>query len=231
MLQTINCLLLFSALSLEVATGQESWKDRPAVDPSLRVISRSQLVEKKGLLHLKGEKNPFSGIATGWIGVDEDMKELTIKNGLHDGVQKYWTGDGHPVFVFTMREGKDHGIHTSWHYDGGISNICYYQNGKRHGLSRSFYRDGKLEHIGSYDKDIRIGTHTKLHPNGRIEWIVSFMRDEIHGPFLKWKADGSLASAQYYWYGKEVTEEEWQGNLEEKKPNKAEMATPKQPSD
>ena len=61
MLQTINCLLLFSALSLEVATGQESWKDRPAVDPSLRVISRSQLVEKKGLLHLKGEKNPFSG--------------------------------------------------------------------------------------------------------------------------------------------------------------------------
>ena len=129
---------LFVAL-LMVGCGESSDPSDPSdssttpevlEDATADAVDWSKLQGRNGVMYLRSENTPFSGLGQSWYGRGRKEFELTLKDGKQDGLSTHWYDNGQKEAEITYKDGKQDGL---W--------IIYNQEGTETG--RETYKDGK----------------------------------------------------------------------------------------
>ena len=93
---------LFVAL-LMVGCGESSDPSDPSdssttpevlEDATADAVDWSKLQGRNGVMYLRSENTPFTGLAESWYGRGRKEFEVTLKDGMEDGLNTYWYENG-----------------------------------------------------------------------------------------------------------------------------------------
>ena len=114
-----------------------------------KVKSSETYSNEEGIVYVKGEKKPYTGI---------------IENYDLNGVLKIRN---------RYKKGKLDDF-TEYYENGKLQKDVMYKNGIKEGLYREYYEDGKLQKQGRYKNDVEEGRHTEYYGDETLKKEVTY---------------------------------------------------------
>ena len=108
-----------------------------------KVVEARQTEERKGLVYLKGDNTPFTGMAVTWFPSGKKQIEAPYLVGKENGVETSWFPDGKVMMEITYRDGEFNGSYKFYYVEGGLEYEKMYSGGLMNGPSTHYYHDGK----------------------------------------------------------------------------------------
>lgn len=84
--------------------------------------------------------------------------------------------------------------------------------GRREGLTTVWYGPQQKRDETAFINNEPHGKSEAWYPNGQLEWRVCWHRGKKHGECCIWGEDGALEYHEYFWYGQEISKEEYGKN-------------------
>lgn len=141
-MQNKRRLLTAAAAVLLLAAGAWLWLWPEAPVPG--EINRSALVLRDGRLCLKDSGKPFTGIVFEQAAGDRRLSELTVRDGILNGLSKGWYDSGAQEVEENFVDGKSSGVRKRWHANGKLKNEATIVNGELHGPYTEWHDDGSM---------------------------------------------------------------------------------------
>lgn len=170
-----------------------------------QVVTREDLVYKKGLYYLKSTNEPFSGVRTYRQHLSDNTyykSELTYVDGLANGVELTYL-DGIKVSQRHYLQGKMYGSLKVWYKSGALRSERNFNQGELEGKMIEYYESGVLQRETTYAEDSMI-YYTMYTEDGVIERLYSSRKGRRHGLDTKWHQDGYKQSETNYVNGDKV---------------------------
>ena len=162
-----------------LVTGLAAWSIRE-MRPTPIVVQRAALDLRDGKLYQHAAQTPFTGLLVEEWRPGARRAEVSIRDGLADGVTRGWFESGQAEVEEHFVRGVSHGRRTRW-----------YENGARR--SEVKVRAGKLA-----------GVFREWHPNGRLARETPLRDGVPHGEARSWDAQGKLTGTAHVEHGKRV---------------------------
>lgn len=112
---------------------------------SERDVDAEQLQLRDGVYYALDEEVPYSGRITEHHPNGQLSSEMTVVNGLPDGLAQRWYENGQLMGKLAFVHGKPEGLNHWWHENGQLMLESTYNNGKGVGVYRKWHEDGRLE--------------------------------------------------------------------------------------
>ena len=171
-------------------------------------------MSKGGILFLKANSLPFSGLVND-VWPDGKMKySCAYKDGKKDGpelafyedgskrlaaqykmnnkegqAQEWWPG-GQMKSMMTFLNGKPQGEAKGWHKNGKPARVEKYEGGVKAGKSEGWWEDGKQADQTTFANGKPQGWKIKWHRNGQTNSMVFFSKGVKQGPSTTWYDNG-----------------------------------------
>ena len=113
-----------------------------------KVVEAKQTEERNGLVYMKGENVPFTGMAVSLFSTGNKQIETPYLNGKQNGLETAWFPDGKVMMEITYRDGEFNGPYRFYYSEGGLEYEKIYSGGLMNGPSVHYYHDGKKEYEG-----------------------------------------------------------------------------------
>jgi antitoxin component YwqK of YwqJK toxin-antitoxin module len=184
-MKTIMIFLLQWVFIFGLIYGMEYENEKEKKDQIRRIIEEEGLIEEKaGLLYVKGEKEPFTGILV-----------IPAKYGrLTDSSTTIEMGGGVSMETLIETEyGNGKRISSVWFYGGGaIWYKGYYKNNKKHGEWIHWNTKGEIESIEVWDQGKLTITKVWYYVNGILIRKGFFKNKKKHGEWIEWNLRGEI---------------------------------------
>ena len=138
-----------------------------------KVKSSETYSNEEGIVYVKGEKKPYTGI---------------IENYDLNGVLKIRN---------RYKKGKLDDF-TEYYENGKLQKDVMYKNGMKEGLCKEYYEDGKLQKQGRYKNDVEEGVFKEYFNNGELQKEVIYKNGKKEGVYKEYYKDGTLEKEIMY---------------------------------
>lgn len=135
---------------------------------SAREIKIENIIDKNGIIYVKGEESPFTGMVK-----DKKNKEY-YKNGLPHGKWLTFYSNGVLKSIENWKEGKLNGKYVLYNESGDKMMENNYSNGKDDGRFQLFYSDGTLQMEGYFRNGTVIGEWKNYDTRGKIVGKIQY---------------------------------------------------------
>ena len=159
-----NRRIIAAAAVFMLAAGAWLWL-RPAA-PVPGEINRAALVLKDGRLRLKDSGQPFTGIVFEQASGGQRLSELTVRDGILNGLSKGWYDSGALEVEEHFVDGKSSGVRKRWHANGKLKNEATILNGELHGPYTEWHDDGSMAVRMNMVRGKGEGLSEAWHPGG-----------------------------------------------------------------
>jgi antitoxin component YwqK of YwqJK toxin-antitoxin module len=119
-------------------------------------ISTKETVFKRGLLYKIGEREPFTGVVTGFSREGYRKRKMKFEKRYQDGIRqgdtRFWYPNGKLESVEPYTHGKINGVITRYHEDGKIKSRIHIVNNQRGGSRGEQFWDESQNKLGAFAK-------------------------------------------------------------------------------
>lgn len=190
------------------------------------VVCSDDLKLAHGVMVLKADSTPFSGICKDFFNNGAIQSEKSYSDGLLDGeFNRYYKNGqvsvhvqykmGEPIGGFKQyfengklkAEKTDNGktqILTRWYENGIKNNEIHFENNILNGTSEQWYKNGQKEFTCSYKNDKRTGQFISWYENGKKKIEGRYSNGELDGKWLSWNENEIIKSEEHYNKGKKT---------------------------
>tara|TARA_B100000579_G_C22462595_1_gene679624 strand:- start:103 stop:669 length:567 start_codon:yes stop_codon:yes gene_type:complete len=131
-------------------------------------IGKIEIVFDKNQMIFTKNSKPYTGIIVENY-IDNQIKaEMSIYEGLKNGVVKQYYKNGELQTLSNFKKGKIFGNFLAFHENGNEHIISYYVNNLRNGSFEEFYENGKLKICGNYFNGEKIGQFKEYFKSGGV---------------------------------------------------------------
>ena len=123
-------LFVFLLLGL-VSCGDASSNASENVKPKLKEYSMDDVTSQYGLVLLKKDMKPVTGIVRDLYEDGQLKHKENYKDGKLNGLKREWYKDGQLHCEFNYKDGKHHGLSRRWLQNGQLCLEWNYKDGER----------------------------------------------------------------------------------------------------
>ena len=120
--------------------------------------------DMKTLLFYEGKA--FTGFAFSVHPNGQLKSEVSIKNGILDGLYQEWYDNGQLKSEINLKDGQLYGVYQQWYENGQLLSEGNYKNGYLNGIEKYWYSGGQLLSEANY-KDGERGLYQEWYENGQ----------------------------------------------------------------
>jgi antitoxin component YwqK of YwqJK toxin-antitoxin module len=106
--------------------------------------------------------------------------------------------NGNPKSNISLKDGITNGLWQEWYENGKLKFNAYWLNGKGHGLWEYYHENGVLRQEEFYNMDIPIGIFRDCYNNGQIKVKSSWLNGKKHGFWTYYSEFGILTKTELY---------------------------------
>lgn len=106
--------------------------------------------------------------------------------------------NGHPKSNVSLKDGIADGLWQEWYENGKLKFNAYWLNGKGHGLWEYYHENGVIRQEEFYNMDIPIGIFRYYYNNGQLKSRSSWLNGKKHGVWAYYSETGILTKTELY---------------------------------
>lgn len=163
-MQNKRRLLTAAVMAIGLTAGAYFWLRPEAPVPG--ELPRAALVLKDGRLCLKDSGQPFTGAVFEQTTGGQRLSELTVRDGILNGLSKGWYDSGVQEVEEHFVDGKSSGLRQRWHANGKLKNEATIVNGELHGPYTEWHDDGSMAVRMNMVRGKGEGLSEAWHPGG-----------------------------------------------------------------